>query len=215
MDPNYLSKMFSKIMLEDIAPPGTLITDDNIHDLVHSYITDKGSLPEELHGIPIGEWDVSYVTDMSDLFSGLEHFNEPLNNWNVSKVTNMSNMFNGCHSFNQPLICDEEKDIWNVSKVRYMTSMFENCISFDQDLSSWDVWNVKNMKNMFSGCIHLTTKPNWVINRTTIKEGMFTNTQFERDESPVRKRKGGKSKRRNTAGRKRKGRKTIQKRKKM
>ena len=41
----------------------------------------------------IGDWDVSGITDMSKLVSGLTKFNEPLSNWNTSSVTDMSGMF--------------------------------------------------------------------------------------------------------------------------
>ncbi|HEC1779848.1 TPA: BspA family leucine-rich repeat surface protein, partial [Campylobacter lari] len=57
----------------------------------------------------IEEWDVSNVTNMSDMFYCCTNFNQSLEGWNVSNVTNMSNMFCGCVNFNQSL----EK--WNMS----------------------------------------------------------------------------------------------------
>ena len=50
-----------------------------------------------------GEWDVSKITDMSNLFSplGIIDFNEDISNWDVSNVTNMENMFEACTEFNQ------------------------------------------------------------------------------------------------------------------
>ena len=54
----------------------------------------------------IGDWDVSNVTNMDDMFpyssKGAESFNQPLNKWDVSNVTNMDSMFAGATSFNQP-----------------------------------------------------------------------------------------------------------------
>ena len=42
----------------------------------------------------INNWDVSKVTDMSEMFIGARSFNQPLNNWNVSNdVTDMQLMF--------------------------------------------------------------------------------------------------------------------------
>ena len=35
----------------------------------------------------INTWDVSLITDMSNLFNGKSEFNEDLSNWNVSSVT--------------------------------------------------------------------------------------------------------------------------------
>ena len=63
-------------------------------------------------------WDVSNVTDMSELFFGYEIFNEDISNWNVSNVTNMYYMFESCTSFNQDI------SSWNVSKVTNMKDMF-------------------------------------------------------------------------------------------
>ena len=44
---------------------------------------------------PIGNWDVSKVTDMSFMFSSATVFNQPIGNWDVSNVTNMNLMFYG------------------------------------------------------------------------------------------------------------------------
>ena len=49
------------------------------------------------------DWDVSLITDMSQLFWMNNTFNEPLNKWVTKQVTNMSNMFAGASKFNQPL----------------------------------------------------------------------------------------------------------------
>ncbi|MCI7237947.1 BspA family leucine-rich repeat surface protein, partial [Campylobacter sp.] len=46
---------------------------------------------ENFDGIEL--WNVSNVTNMSEMFSGCENFNQPLNSWNVSNVTDMSEMF--------------------------------------------------------------------------------------------------------------------------
>ena len=76
----------------------------------------------------IGDWDVSNVTDMSNVFADASSFNQPLNNWNVSKVKDMGEMFWGATSFNQPL------NNWNVSKVTNMEAMFWGATSFNQPL---------------------------------------------------------------------------------
>ena len=49
------------------------------------------------------DWDVSLITDMSQLFYQNNTFNEPLNKWVTKQVTNMSLMFYGASKFNQPL----------------------------------------------------------------------------------------------------------------
>ena len=39
-------------------------------------------------GHDINEWDVSRITDMEDLFKGMENFNADISLWNTSSVTN-------------------------------------------------------------------------------------------------------------------------------
>ena len=41
----------------------------------------------------IAGWDVSAITDMSDLFNNLKDFDADISNWDTSKVTDMSGMF--------------------------------------------------------------------------------------------------------------------------
>ena len=60
---------------------------------------------------PIGNWDVSNVTDMSGMFENAEAFNQPIGNWDVSNVTDMRNMFYAATSFNQDI------SNWDVSSV--------------------------------------------------------------------------------------------------
>ena len=41
------------------------IDNSNIRALVTAYTEDRNNLPPQLRGIPIGDWDVSQVTDLS------------------------------------------------------------------------------------------------------------------------------------------------------
>ena len=52
---------------------------------------------------PIASWDVSEVTDLSNLFEDQAGFNEDLSRWNVSNVEYMSSMFAGATSFDREL----------------------------------------------------------------------------------------------------------------
>jgi len=107
------------------------------------------------HG-PIGEWDVTLVTDMHWLFlgrfgtpyPGVEKFIGDVSKWDVSRVTNMHSLFRATKSFNG----DVSK--WDVSKVTEMSSLFTFCTSFNGDLSKWDVSGVSGiggMDSMFYG----------------------------------------------------------------
>ena len=107
---------------------------------------------------PIGSWNVSNVTDMSGMFAS-SSFNQPIGSWNVSAVTNMAEMFLGASSFNQPLA------FWDVSSVTGMDLMFRSASSFNQDLSNWCVSNFSFGPFMFvldSG--YNFDDPNWELN---------------------------------------------------
>lgn len=146
----------------------TLINNNNIHDLVDKYLKDKSQLPPDLARIPIGNWNVSQVTNMQRLF-GDENFNEPLNGWDVSNVTNMLYMFVGCERFNQPL------DAWNVSNAETLSYMFYDCNSFNQSLNSWNVSNVVNMAYMFIRCTSFNQPLNdWDVSNVTNMAYMFS-----------------------------------------
>ena len=51
----------------------------------------------------ISNWDVSNVTNMSDMFSNCYKFNQDILNWDVSN-TNMNFMFYFCWNFNQSIM---------------------------------------------------------------------------------------------------------------
>ena len=96
------------------------------------------------HG-PIEEWDVSKVTNMRNLFQGVERFNGDLSKWDVSNVTDMGGMFSSALSF-----CGDLSK-WDVSNVTAMYNMFCGVENFNGDLSKWDVSNVTDMSYMFCG----------------------------------------------------------------
>ena len=88
----------------------------------------------------ISGWDVSNVTNMSNMFL-MSAFNGDISNWDVSSVTTMFGMF-WCSKFNGDI------SRWDVSNVTTMNSMFANS-AFNGDISKWDVSNVTNMYCMF------------------------------------------------------------------
>ena len=103
----------------------------------------------------IGNWDVSNVTNMEQMFIGAENFNQPLNDWNVSKVKNMKFMFMGAKAFNQPLdqwkihqSCKRKNE--SVPTMTYMHGMFwvGSKRTFRQDLTTWDL-DKTSLENLF------------------------------------------------------------------
>jgi len=146
----------------------TTINDRNIRQYVRYYFENRNNLPNDLREIPIGNWIVSAVTNMSGLFSNRTTFNEPLN-WDVSNVKDMSQMFLGCRDFNQPLN-------WDVRNVRDMSEMFMMCRNFNQDLSNWGETMdlVQNMRRMFYECSNFNGPLNdWFVRYVTNMYEMF------------------------------------------
>jgi len=120
---------------------------------------------------PINTWNVSAITDMSQLFINKFTFNSDISNWDVSNVTNMTFMFYFTTAFDQPL------NSWDVSSVNNMTFMFSDATSFNQDLSSWDVSSVTNMNQMFrDATIFNKDISTWDVSSVTDMAGMFNNT---------------------------------------
>ena len=101
------------------------------------------------HG-PLGSWDVSAVTDMSELFDhnvvpGGNKFTGDISEWDVSSVTNMFGIFHHVSSFNADI------SNWDVPSVTDMNHMFAYASSFNGDISDWDVSSVTDMGRMFYG----------------------------------------------------------------
>ncbi|KAK7248555.1 hypothetical protein SO694_00161037 [Aureococcus anophagefferens] len=99
----------------------------------------------------ISTWDVSAVTDMSELFCGDSYcsnpnarsFNDDIGSWDTSSVTDMSQMFYLAIAFNQPI------GAWNTASVTDMRYMFAIADAFDQDIGAWDTSAVTSMRYMF------------------------------------------------------------------
>ena len=99
----------------------------------------------QTYGWPMNSWRVGSVTDMSNLFNGMEDFNEDIYDWVTSSVTNTDYMFHGATSFNGDV------SAWSMSSVTTMVGMFRGAKSFNGSLSTWQTSNVTNMSNMFNG----------------------------------------------------------------
>jgi surface protein len=150
---------------DPLPPYNTFITDNNIKLYINLYLNgDNMSLPIFLQNVPLGVWDVSNVTNMSEMFKG-STFNQDISNWNVSNVTNMQGMFS-FSAFNGDI------SRWNVSNVRDMREMFFSS-EFDQDISNWNVSNVTSMKKMFSFSNFNHPIGNWNVSNVVDMNRMF------------------------------------------
>ena len=112
-------------------------------------------------------WDVSMVTNMSDIFNGSD-FNGDVSTWNVSNVIDMSGAFGGT-PFNGDI------STWNVGNVTTMRSMFIQATDFNGDLSNWDVTNVTNMESVFNNADAFNGDiSSWDVSSVTDMTGMFS-----------------------------------------
>jgi len=73
----------------------------------------------------ISTWNVSNVTDMSEMFQGADSFNADISGWDVSNVTNMAYMFRYAKSFTADI------SDWKVGNVKDMSGMFVEATSFN------------------------------------------------------------------------------------
>ena len=112
---------------------------------------------------PIGGWNVSSVTNMSDLFSGCSLLTNitGLSGWNVSSVENMISMFNNCSSLSDITSLQN----WNVSSSTFTRFMFGHCTNLTDArcLNGWfDSFVFNYHYNMFEDTgLTSSTKPTW------------------------------------------------------
>jgi surface protein len=146
--PSTKSELQTAVDLWKSDNEAALATYNNISNWDVSLITDMSNLFEDYAHSDIGDlssWDVSSVTDMSYMFNYAYNFTSDLSNWDVSSVTNMTYMFSDCNSFNEDL------SSWDMSNVTDISYMFYHADNFNQPLTGWDVSSVTNFgfHNMF------------------------------------------------------------------
>ncbi|MFA8301137.1 MAG: BspA family leucine-rich repeat surface protein, partial [Hyphomicrobiales bacterium] len=150
--------------------------------------------------VNVSDWDVSNVTNMSNLFAGSQiiySLEEPqvlgVSDWDVSKVKNMSKMFHSVSNFNDDIsnwdvssvrdmyamfggdtIFNSDISNWDVAKVTDMSAMFYKAKAFNSDISDWDVAKVTDMSYMFSGATNFNGDiSSWNVSNVTNMCGMF------------------------------------------
>jgi surface protein len=112
----------------------------------------------------ISTWDVSAVTDVSELFGNGEvndddfvspfaSFNEDIGAWDTSSVTDMSRMFYYAGAF------DQDVGAWDTSSVTDMSSMFYYADAFDQDVGAWDTSSVTDIGRRAAAAVRGHVRP--------------------------------------------------------
>lgn len=132
------------------------------------------------YGYRIGEWNVSLITDFSEVCSpsyrsesdrpALALFNEDITQWDTSRAISMDSMFEAAAIFNQPI------GNWSVSKVQNFQEMFKNALYFNRFIGDWDVSSAKAMQAMFEDALWYNQPlANWDTSSVTDMGSMFKN----------------------------------------
>jgi len=125
--------------------------------------------------VPIAEWDVSQVTNMSYLFTEAKDFNENISSWNVSNVQSMAYMFYESDRFSQNI------NDWDVGNVRNMRGMFQRSQKFNSYLDQWDTGRVLDMRDMFKDSRKFNRNiDTWNVSNVRNMERMFENTAYNK-----------------------------------
>jgi hypothetical protein len=103
----------------------------------------------------IGNWNVSNVGTMANMFLRAASFNQPIGNWNVGNVGSMSSTFGSAFAFNQDI------SDWNITSV----TNFNNFMAVKTNLN----YSAANLDLIYQKWSLLAVKPNLTINFGTIK----------------------------------------------
>ena len=175
----------SFVKLEKINNPEYFDT-SNVKNMEYMFYS-VGSTADDVT-LDIGNWDVSKVETMSNIFNNVgntAYGTVTINteNWDTSSVTNMNQMFDGVGSSSN--IVDINVSGFNTSSVTNMSNMFYktgmNASSIEIDVSNFDTSKVRNMNNMFFGAALNDTDftlnvSGFVTDNVESMGGMFTST---------------------------------------
>jgi hypothetical protein len=111
----------------DFGSKELIPNDGRIYSILDSWFEDKEGI-EDIYG-NISEWEVSKVSDMSNLFSVKRNpkvidFNEDISNWDLSGLVDANAMFYGAEKFNQDI------NKWDLNKLKSAFDMFRGATDF-------------------------------------------------------------------------------------
>ena len=144
-----------------------------------SEVTGSGLLSglSDVKQIDVTNFDISHVTDMTNMFSGDTNLTKikGLSTWNVGNVTSMNSMFAG-----DTALTNLDSSNWKPLKVTNMAAMFKGCSGLKSITLNWgtNTQNVQNFSEMFSGDKNLTEingLSDWDVSNATDFRWMFTN----------------------------------------
>ena len=120
---NYTVQPKNKDELMYIITSTFKIKQSDLNFIDTSKITDMSELFINInHNFDVSKWDVSNVTNMSQMFYYCKNFDCDLSNWDVSNVKDMYALFRKCNK-----VTGKGLENWDVSKVTDMRYMFNDC----------------------------------------------------------------------------------------
>ena len=122
--------------------PTPQLTDGNIRTAANAWI-DNPAAATTTYGA-ISEWDVSAVSNTTNLFYQKPTFNADISKWNVASVTTLSYTFSGAAAFNHDI------GKWNTARVTNVDSTFYNAAAFNHDIGKWNVAAVTTLYRTFN-----------------------------------------------------------------
>ena len=143
-----------------------------------SEVTGSGLLSglSDVKQIDVTNFDISHVTDMTNMFSGDTNLTEitGLSTWNVENVTSMNSMFAG-----DTALTNLDLSNWKPLYVTNMAAMFKGCSGLKSITLNWgqSTNNVQNFSEMFRGDSSLTEVKglsDWKVSNATNLTWMFT-----------------------------------------
>jgi surface protein len=99
-------------------------------------------------------WDTEKLAGTVGMFYKANSFNQPIGNWNLSNVTDMSYMFYLHQNFNQEISASVQTvrgktyNAWYTPNNKNYIGTFRQSI-FNKDVSNWNTSNVVSFSNMF------------------------------------------------------------------
>lgn len=142
-----------------------------------SEVTGSGLLSglSDVKQIDVTKFDISHVTDMTNMFSGDTNLTKitGLSTWNVGNVTSMNSMFAG-----DTALTNLDLSNWKPLKVTNMAAMFKGCSGLKSITLNWgtNTQSVQNFSEMFANDNNLQTIDGigeWSVSNATDISHMF------------------------------------------
>ncbi|MEL7269865.1 MAG: BspA family leucine-rich repeat surface protein [Bacteroidota bacterium] len=148
----------------------SLVGNESFENWDVSTITDFSNMFDgaELFNQNLGVWDVSQATNLVFMFSDAKQFNQDISNWDIRNVEFLGSMFTGAESFDQPI------GKWDISGITSLNALFAGAKAFNQNLSSWDVSAIEDFRALFSGAESFNQDiSNWNVGNALSMNVMF------------------------------------------